>query len=271
MTTPRSLTHVTDGVWVATSRNYRTTSTIVANGTRVLLVDPAWDPDELLGLAAAIDGLGLNVTSGFSTHAHYDHLLWHASCGDPPRWATARTVEIARSKRDELVAALGEDLAAFVGDAFARVRPVPGDHLPHPFGEGGPAEEVEVIVHDAHVPGHGALWFPERRLLIAADMLSDYEMPLPFDPDDMGAYLEGLERLAPYVERALFLITGHGAPTSGRVDTPLARLDADRRLLEELMAGRDVNDPRRTEPGGEGTYARLRRLAATYVSRGAPN
>src|SRR5690606_4124558 len=89
MTPPRALTQVTDGVWVATSRNFRTTSTIVANGTRALLVDPAWDPDELVGLAAAIDALGLTVICGFATHAHYDHLLWHASFGDPPRWTTA--------------------------------------------------------------------------------------------------------------------------------------------------------------------------------------
>jgi glyoxylase-like metal-dependent hydrolase (beta-lactamase superfamily II) len=264
MSSPRSLTRVTDGVWVATSRNFRTASTIVANGTRAILVDPAWDPDELLGLAAAIDDLGLTITCGFHTHAHYDHLLWHASYGNPPRWATARTVEIAESKRAELRASLGDDLAAFVGDTFARARPVPGDRLPQPFGEDGPAEGIEVIVHDAHVPGHGALWFPERRLLVAADMLSDYEMPLPFDPDDLGAYLEGLERLAPYVERARYLITGHGAPTAGGSDTPMARLDVDRRLLTELMAGRDVDDPRRSERGGEETYARLKQLAVAH-------
>ena len=268
MSPPRALTQVTDGVWVATSRNFRTTSTIVANGTRALLVDPAWDPDELVGLAAAIDALGLTVTCGFATHAHYDHLLWHASFGDPPRWATAGAAEAARSRRDELVAPLGDELAAFVGDAFARVQAVPGDHLPHPFGEDGPAEEIEVIVHDAHVPGHGALWFPERRLLVAADMLSDYELPLPFHPDDLGAYLEGLERLAPYVEQARYLIPGHGAPTSGGTDTPMARLDADRRLLDALMAGRDVQDPRRAGPGGEEIYARLKRLAVAHAGRG---
>lgn len=267
MTKPRSLSPVTDGVWVATSRNYRTTSTIVANGSHALLVDPAWDPDELLGLTAAIDALGLTVTCGFSTHAHYDHLLWHDSYGDPPRWATSRTVEIVEAKRGELLAALGDDLAAFVGDAFARVRPLPGDRLPLPFGEDGPAEVVEVVVHDAHAPGHGALWFPERRLLVAADMLSDYEMPLPFEPDDLGAYLEGLERLAPYAAQARYLIPGHGAPTAGGTDTPIARLDTDRRLLHELLAGRDVDDPRRDEPGGEATYARLERLAEAHASQ----
>jgi hypothetical protein len=39
------------------------------------------------------------------------------------------------------------------------------------------------------------------------------------------------------------------------------RLDADRRLLDELLAGRDVADPRRAGPGGEETYQKLREMA----------
>ena len=71
----RELTQLTDDVWVAISRNYSTTSTIVARDGRALLVDPAWDVDELISLAEAIQELGLVVTSAFHTHAHHDHLL----------------------------------------------------------------------------------------------------------------------------------------------------------------------------------------------------
>src|SRR5690606_16626234 len=133
----------------------------------------------------------------------------------------------------------------------------PDDHVPDPFGPQGPDEPIEVIVHDGHCPGHGALWLPERRLLLAGDMLSDLELPLPFDPNDLPAYLTGLDRLAPYVERATHLITGHGSPT----DRPLERLDADRRILDGLLAGREVEDPRRASPGGEETYQKLRAMA----------
>jgi len=264
----RELTLVTEGVWVATSRLYQTASTLVAAGRKALLIDPAWTPDELIGLGEAISDLGLEVTCGFSTHAHFDHLLWHASYGSPPRWATARSVTVAASENEALREQLGEALAACVGDTFARVEPVPGDHLPLPFGEAGAHEAVEVIVHDGHVPGHGALWFPERKLLLAADMLSDLEMPLPFNPDDLGAYLAALDALAPYVRRASFLITGHGTPT----DQPLARLDADVELLDVLLAGKEVADQRRAYRGGEETYLKLKELAGTFsgrVSRGA--
>lgn len=257
----RELIEVTDGVWVANSRLYQTASTIVARKGKALLIDPAWTPDELGGLADTITDLDLQVTSGFSTHAHYDHLLWHPRYGEPQRWATRRTVELADSERDQLVAQLGETLAAAVGDTFARVSPLPGNALPQPFGPQGPLEDIEVIVHDGHCPGHGALWFQERNLLLAGDMLSDFELPLPFGPDDLPAYLAGLDKLAPYVERARFLITGHGSPTN----QPMERLDADRRLLDALLAGRDANDPRRAAPGGEETYQKLRTLAQVAV------
>ncbi len=253
----RELLELTTEVWVTTSRLYQTASTIVAKDGRALLIDPAWTPDELKGLADTVEDLGLTITAGFSTHAHFDHLLWHPRYGEPPRWATQRTVELAHAERANLHAQLGEPLVQAVGDTFAQVAPLPGDQIPEPFGPDGPDENVEVIVHDGHCPGHGALWFPERELLLAGDMLSDFELPLPFGPDDLPAYLDGLEKLAPYVERARYLITGHGSPT----DRPLERLNADRRLLDELLAGRDVDDPRRAAPGGEETYQKLRAMA----------
>jgi len=97
---PRDVVEITTGVWVATSSLYQTTSTLIAREGGALLVDPAWTPDELEGLAVTIDDLGLSITSGYSTHAHYDHLLWHACYGEPPRWATARTVEVIAAARD---------------------------------------------------------------------------------------------------------------------------------------------------------------------------
>src|SRR5690554_2938334 len=90
----RELTHVTTDVWVATSRNHSTTSTVIARDGRALLVDPAWEIDELISLSDAIRGLGLTITAGYHTHAHHDHLLWNASFGQVPRWATATAVDM---------------------------------------------------------------------------------------------------------------------------------------------------------------------------------
>jgi glyoxylase-like metal-dependent hydrolase (beta-lactamase superfamily II) len=248
----RELVEVAPGVHVARSRRDSTTSTVIqaADGA-VVLVDPAWEPDELAGLAATVSGRGWRAAAGFATHAHHDHLLWHPDLGDVPRYASATTARLAHEHRAELVAALGAawpaELAALVG-----VVSPGGDEL----AVGGLS--VEVVEHDAHAPGHAALWLPDRRVLLAGDMLSDLELPLPFDPDDLAGYLAGLEALAPYVAGAAVVVPGHGRPT----DRPAERLDADRRYLDALLAGVDAPDPRRGHPGMAQVHERLRRLAA---------
>jgi glyoxylase-like metal-dependent hydrolase (beta-lactamase superfamily II) len=70
-----------------------------------------------------------------------------------------------------------------------------GDSFPSDSAPTG--VQIEPVFHDGHAPGHTALWLPERRVLIAGDMLSDIELPLPFFPDDLPAYLDSLDRLAP--------------------------------------------------------------------------
>ena len=281
----RELAEVAPGVLVATSRRYTTTSTVIVSGRSALLIDPAWEPDELVGLADALDHRGLRVTAGFSTHAHEDHVLWHPRFGDVPRWSSARTAELARTHRLDLVAALGTgwppDLAALVGivaplagrslsDPFIG----PGVHSTHPatrsdsaesFDHGsevGPsasgdsAEPWELVIHDAHIPGHTAIWLPDRRILIAGDMLSDVELPLPLDPDDLPSYLAGLDALEPYAAQAELVIPGHGRPGTD----PTGRLRADRDYLTTLLAGGDPTDERRTNPGMAEVHARLRRM-----------
>ena len=52
----------------------------------MILVDPGIDGSELNQLADDLDRLGIPVVGGFSTHPHWDHLLWHARFGDVPRY-----------------------------------------------------------------------------------------------------------------------------------------------------------------------------------------
>lgn len=269
---------VAPGVLVATSRVMRTTTTLVVRDRSGVLVDPAWRPDELVALADDLDALGVRVTAGVSTHPHHDHLLWHPRFGDVPRWASARAVAEAAARREELHAALladpGESFPADVLALFGRVTPLPGSEevgsvvsVPAPFAPSDVRARAEaapdpdpllLITHDAHAPGHVAVWLPARGALLVGDMLSDAELPLPFDPDDLPAYLAGLEVLAPYVAAATVLVPGHGTPTY----EPLARLDADRRYLDDVLAGRTPDDPRLAAPEMAQVHERLVALAA---------
>lgn len=252
----RECLEVAPDVFVMTSTRYTTTSTIVRRGDSVLLVDPAWTVAELASIRDWLRTNGCRVTSGFGTHAHHDHLLWHPDFGDAPRWASPRTVELAGEWHDELVASLDEDYRRDLPDSFVGLQAVPDEHLPDPFGAGA-GEPVRLIVHDGHAPGHTAVWLPERGTLLAGDMLSDIELPLPFHPDDLAGYLAALDALAPIVADADVLVPGHGHPT----ERPLDRLDADRTYLDAVLAGRDPDDARRREVGMEDAHRRIVELA----------
>ncbi|NUU49994.1 MBL fold metallo-hydrolase [Curtobacterium luteum] len=248
----RELTEVAPGVLVATSRRMSTTSTVFHDGGRAFLVDPAWLPDELAALAATLGGRGLSVTGGFATHAHHDHLLWRPGFGDVPRFASPATAALAVTERPALVAALGADFPGDLVDLMGRVigvEQVPGAVLPH-------GTVVELVVHDGHAPGHTALWLPDQRVLLAGDMLSDVELPLPFWPDDLPAYRSALDRLTRYAEQAAVVVPGHGAPGADALE----RLDADRRFLDDVAADRAPDDARLVNPGMAEVLEHLHRM-----------
>lgn len=225
-------------VLVTTSRRDMTTSTLLLAGvvgvaTAAVLVDPCWDPDELDGIADDLAGWGVTDISGVATHAHHDHLLWHPGLGGGPRWTSATTAVTARRDRDTLVAALGPDFPADLAALVGRVR----GRAPGPLPWSGPA--IELIEHDAHTPGHLAVWLPDPGVLIAGDMLSDVEPPLP-EETGPAEYRAGLDVLAPFVERATVVVPGHGRVGDGA--QARRRLVADRRALE-LMENRATPDP----------------------------
>lgn len=248
----RELIEVAPGVLVATSRVMSTTSTMLLGAGEALLVDPSWLPGELEGLAEELTGRGSRVVGGFATHAHHDHLLWHPGFGTAPRYASRMTAHLASEERSALVEGLGADFPADLVELMGRVEGVdslPGAATPRGFAP-------ELVIHDGHAPGHTAVWLADQRVLLAGDMLSDHELPLPFFPDDLPAYLAALDRLAGIAARAEIVVPGHGTPG---VDA-LARLDADRRYLDDVLAWRVPDDPRMANPGMDEEYAHLVRM-----------
>jgi glyoxylase-like metal-dependent hydrolase (beta-lactamase superfamily II) len=234
------LQEVTPGLLVATSRTYALNTVVVlGQDNGVLLVDPGWPQDELDGLVDELAARHLTPVAGFATHAHHDHVLWHPAFGDVPRWASPDTVRIAGAHRAEILEELGSGYRADVVALVGKVAALPGLDVPWP----GP--ETDVVLHDAHIEGHSALWFGELGILIAGDMLSDIELPLPDDsPNALAAYRAGVEALAPYASIAKFVIPGHGSITSDGG----ARVVADLRYLDELAAGVESTDARLTAP-----------------------
>jgi glyoxylase-like metal-dependent hydrolase (beta-lactamase superfamily II) len=240
------LSRVADGVFVHVSEFVQTNTVVVQGDDGVLLVDPGIHAEELACLEKDLADAGRVVVAGFSTHPHWDHLLWTTGLGDARRHATARGAETARAK---LAGGLDPERAKAVGvpddvplDLIGTVTGLPPGATRVPWG--GP--EVRIIEHDAHAAGHAALLVVGPGVLVAGDMLSDVLVPML----DMGAadpvedYLDALtlfDGVAGDVDVDV-VVPGHGSV--GGADQLRTRVDQDRTYLGALRDGRASDDPR---------------------------
>jgi glyoxylase-like metal-dependent hydrolase (beta-lactamase superfamily II) len=92
------LIQVAEGVLVHQSNFLQINAVVVQGRAGVLLIDPGVRGDEMTCLANDLRELGQPVVAGFSTHPHWDHLLWHASLGEAPRYGTARCAATVRDR-----------------------------------------------------------------------------------------------------------------------------------------------------------------------------
>src|SRR6476619_7205356 len=102
------LTQVADGVWVRQSEWVWTNSIVVRGEDGLILIDPGIHGSELSQLADDLDRLDMPVVAGFSTHPHWDHLLWHSRFGDVPRYATVANARLASEARERAQAMAAE-------------------------------------------------------------------------------------------------------------------------------------------------------------------
>src|SRR6201994_1459191 len=229
------LNEVADGVWVRQSEWVWSNSIVVRGEDGLILVDPGIHGSELTELADNVDRLGLPVLAGFSTHPHWDHLLWHPRFGDVPRYATAAGAHAASEGRERGQAMAAESASGIPLELFGLVAPLPAD--------GGPVPG-EIIEHQAHAIGHAAVLLADRGVLLAGDMLSDVLIPLfdPRGPDQVGAYETALDRLGEAARHVDVVVPGHGAVAGG--PEVAARLAADHAYIDALRRGGAPADAR---------------------------
>src|SRR6266545_7783675 len=94
------LNQIADGVWVRQSEWVWSNAIVVRGEDGLILVDPGIDGADLNQLADDVDRLGIPVVAGFSTHTHWDHLLWHSRFGEVPRYATPAGAHAASQARE---------------------------------------------------------------------------------------------------------------------------------------------------------------------------
>jgi glyoxylase-like metal-dependent hydrolase (beta-lactamase superfamily II) len=235
--TPSAWTDLGGGVRVRQSVAYAMNSVLLLHPEQVIVVDPGVLPSELDEMKRAVDEVGPAQVTLFLTHAHWDHVLGR------PWWPKARIVahdrfatEVRRGRErtlDEamrIAASHGETWSAGF-EPFVPHEPVSGMR----FAKLGP---WRVVWRDAfgHCDSQLNLHLPEARTLIAADMLSDLEIPWLNRPP--AVYRSTLEALIPLAEHGAIetLIPGHGKIAQGG-DAVRARMQRDLEYLDALEAG----------------------------------
>ncbi len=234
------LTEIAPGVLVATSSYALTTTTVIvgaAGSGECLLIDPAVTVADLAALAASLRELGLRPTVAWSTHAHWDHVLWSRSLGDAPRYAAPAAVTIAETERDGIIDSVEKSAPGHDLSLIGRLRVLDAPVIPWD----GPT--AQLIVHDGHAPGHGAVFLPDSGVVVAGDMCSDVEIPLldTLAADPLGDYRTGMERLAS-VPGVRQVVPGHGHV--GEADELRMRLALDASYLDAIASGKPSGDPR---------------------------
>ena len=237
------LRQVAEGVLIHESEFCQSNAVVVHGRAGVLLIDPGVHGHEMACLANDLSDSGQTVVAGFSTHPHWDHLLWQARLGAAPRYGTARGAATARDQLSD-----GLDSRRLLGipeqvplDLLGLITGLPAEMAQIPWD--GP--QVRIVEHQAHAPGHAALLIEERGVLVAGDMLSDVLIPmldLNDTADPIEDYLAALRLLEGVAGDVDVLVPGHGS--IGGADQVHARIDQDRAYVHALRDAHVLSDPR---------------------------
>jgi glyoxylase-like metal-dependent hydrolase (beta-lactamase superfamily II) len=242
------LRQVAEGVLIHESEFCQSNAVVVQGRAGVLLIDPGIYGSEMACLANDLSESGQTVVAGFSTHFHWDHVLWHARLGAAPRYGTARCAATIRDLlggphwKDSIAGWIPPDIAEQISwDLFGLITGLPAGTARIPWD--GP--QVRIIEHQAHAPGHAALLIEERGVLVAGDMLSDALIPmldLNGTADPIEDYLAALRLLEGVAGDVDVLIPGHGS--IGGADQVRARIEQDSAYVHALCDAHTPSDPR---------------------------
>lgn len=246
------LKQVAEGVLVHESECLMSNAVVVQGKNGVLLIDAGLTSKEMATIADDLHKMGQSVVAGFSTHPHWDHVLWHAKLGVAPRYGTARaaaeimTVLSNPKWKDNVAQELPEEIAEDVplDDLFGKIHGLPAKTAYIPWD--GP--KVRIIEHSGHAPGHAALLIEDASVLVVGDMLSDVLTPMPdlAAADPARDYLAALQLLEDVAGDVEIFVPGHGSV--GDADEFRARIKLDRAYIEALRDGRTPDDPRINSP-----------------------
>jgi len=231
-------TELGDGAWVRQSRAYEMNTTVLVQDGWALLVDPGVLPSELDDLAAFVASHAPRfeqVAIAF-THPHWDHVLGLRWFPGASTLAHAGFFDVLQVE-EATIERKAKEYVEGAGEAW----PTPFTAFEPRFNARGTVGmqlgPFSLVTHE--LPGHDAnqiaLHFPDRGLFVAADTLSDIEIPWLDAP--AWVYRKSLEALTNVFEHEdiRVLVPGHGPIAMGRND-------AYRRLLRDIAYLRRIEE-----------------------------
>jgi glyoxylase-like metal-dependent hydrolase (beta-lactamase superfamily II) len=206
---------VHEDVIVARSVMWQTTCTIVHRGEECFVVDSPVFQDELDALPALLAQARWALSGLLCTHGDWDHLLARLVFPDAALGCAETTAARLRAEPGAAQRALRE-----FDDEHYVERPRPLSlgalqALPAPGRLEIGDVEMELLPADGHTQDGMALWLEWASVLLCGDYLLPVEIPWLQAQGSRDAYLATLERLRPYVERAGWVVPGHGTPLDG--------------------------------------------------------
>jgi glyoxylase-like metal-dependent hydrolase (beta-lactamase superfamily II)/8-oxo-dGTP pyrophosphatase MutT (NUDIX family) len=202
---------------------------------RFVIVDPgSSDPDELDRLLAVVTRrmrAGGRPVAVMLTHHHRDHVA-----GAVP---VARALGLPIRADERVLRGLASELSGIPAVPLVDSERLDLD-----------GETLQVLATPGHAPGHLAFHLPERRALIAGDMVGGLSTIL-IDPvqGEMGDYLGSLDRLRRL--DCTTLLPGHGPPLAGAA----IERAIDHRQMREARILAALERPLDLEEIARGAYA----------------
>ena len=211
------VTALQSDVLVFVSDVWQTTCTAVRAGEEGFVIDSPVYPEELRALPEVLE------QAGFPASGLLDHPRRLGPPARPPglsRRVAGRRREHGRSawpaSRDALSAGCASSTPSTTWSARSRWRWAACRRCPCPASSSSArGTRSSSTAADGHTADGTAYWLPWLRLLVCGDYLSPVEIPMLSPGGGLDAYRATLERLAPLVAAAEWVVPGHGSPQSG--------------------------------------------------------
>jgi hydroxyacylglutathione hydrolase len=232
---PRAVSLTASATWWP-STLYQTTTLELRRGKDRLLVDPGISPWEIDEVVSSVSD---PVTQVLVTHADWDHVMALGVLPEAQVTASGSASERIRS---------GEARASIEKESVEAYVPYVALDGLHCEQEVEPPADVALGPWTAvcragrgHTDDGLITWFPEERLLVIGDYLSELE--IPFAHSSVRDYQATLHTLIGVIERERpeFVVVGHGRPHSA--ERALAIADEDLDYVDAVLAFADAGCP----------------------------